>query len=52
MARTLRLACLAPDIVEAIVRGEEPEGMTFRSLMKRFPVDWNEQRKSLGFVRR
>jgi len=48
VARTLRLASLAPNIVEAIVRGEEPEGLTFRSLMKQFPVDWDEQRVVFG----
>jgi len=33
-----------PDIVKAIVRGDEPDGLTMRRLMKQFPVDWNEQR--------
>ena len=36
--RTLRLTSLAPDIVEAILRGDEPDGISFRSLRKRLPV--------------
>ena len=47
VARTLRLASLAPDIVEAIVRGEEPEGLTLDRLMRAWPVGWDEQRLEL-----
>lgn len=47
VARTLRLACLAPDIVEAIVRGDEPDGLTLGRLMKQWPVRWDEQRNEL-----
>ena len=47
VARTLRLAGLAPDIVEAIVRGDEPEGLTMRRLMRPWPVQWDEQRGRL-----
>jgi len=32
--RILRLTSLTPDIVEAILRGEEPEGMSLRSMQK------------------
>ena len=44
VARTLRLASLAPDIVESIVRGDEPTGLTLNRLMKPWPVRWDEQR--------
>ena len=47
VARTLRLASLAPDIVEAIVRGDEPDGLTTRRLMRPWPVGWDEQRGEL-----
>lgn len=47
VARTLRLACLAPDIVEAIVQGEEPEGLTLGRLMKGLSIGWDEQRAEL-----
>jgi hypothetical protein len=43
--RILRLTSLAPDIVEAILRGEEPEGISLRRLQKGLPVCWREQRE-------
>ncbi len=36
----LRLTLLAPDIVEAIVEGRQPEGRTLPVLMKPFALDW------------
>jgi len=48
VVRTLRLASLAPDIVEAIVRGEEPDGLTTRRLMKPWPARWDEQAIALS----
>lgn len=47
VARTLRLASLAPDLVEAIVRGDEPEGLTLGRLMRLWPVRWDKQRAEL-----
>ena len=51
VARTIRLAFLAPDIVTQILHGQEPKGLTAHSLMRmpRIPADWNEQRRVLGF---
>lgn len=40
----LRLTSLAPDIIEAILRGDEPEGISLRRLQKDLPADWQEQR--------
>ena len=40
----LRLTLLAPDIVEAILDGRQPEGMTLPELMKEVPVEWEGQR--------
>ncbi len=47
----LRLAYLAPDIVEAILAGREPDGLTVNELMKaiQLPLAWDEQRRLLGF---
>lgn len=39
----LRLTLLAPDIIEAIFHGRQPEGMTLPGLMERVPVVWREQ---------
>jgi hypothetical protein len=47
-ARLLRLTLLAPDIVEAILIGEEPSGLSLTILTKQLPVPWNGQRKVLG----
>jgi hypothetical protein len=40
----LRLTLLAPDIVEAILDGRQPEGFGSPTLMKLLPVRWEEQR--------
>ena len=41
--RVLCLTLLAPDIVEAILDGRQPEGMTLPGLLKRVPVEWEGQ---------
>lgn len=47
VSRLLRLTLLSPDIVEAILDGRQPEGMTLPGLMKPFPVEWDVQRGGL-----
>jgi hypothetical protein len=49
VTRTLGLARLAPDIVEAIVAGTEPDGLSIVQLFKGFPMAWPDQRRALGF---
>jgi hypothetical protein len=41
----MRLALLAPDIVESIVRGEEPSGLSLEKLTKGVPMQWKKQRE-------
>ena len=41
-ARILKLTGLAPDIVEAILAGKEPEGVSLRRLQKELSVCWGE----------
>lgn len=50
--RLLRLAWLAPDIVAAILAGCQPANLTASRLMQdtRIATDWQEQRRTLGFV--
>jgi hypothetical protein len=43
VSRVLRLTLLAPDMVEAILDGRQPEGMTLPGLLKPFPIVWNGQ---------
>ena len=51
VTRVVYLAFLAPDIVERIVRGEQPIGLDIKRLlaMSPLPMDWAEQRRVLGF---
>jgi DNA invertase Pin-like site-specific DNA recombinase len=49
VSRILPCAFLAPDIVEAILDGRQPEDLTLDKLVARIPLDWEEQRKQLGF---
>lgn len=48
IARTIRLTSLAPDLIEAILDGQEPEGLSLRSLRRDLPLDWDEQRRTLS----
>ena len=48
VSRVIRLALLAPDIVEAILAGKQPAHLTLRDLMLPFPVEWSGQRLQLG----
>ena len=46
LARTLKLANLAPDIVKLIWENRQPETLTLDNLRKGIPESWEEQRKS------
>ena len=43
LCRVLRLTLLAPELVEAIMDGRQPDGMTLPGMMKGFPVEWDTQ---------
>ena len=47
MARLMRLSLLAPEIVDAIMDGRQPESVTLANLMDPFPLDWKKQQMQL-----
>ena len=47
VSRVIRLALLAPDIVDAILEGRHPAHLTLKDLMQQFPVEWDRQRSLL-----
>jgi len=50
LGKLAALACLAPDIVTAIVEGRQPVSLTARSLQEiDLPLAWPDQRALLGF---
>jgi len=51
VTRTLRLNYLAPDIVETILDGREPSGLSLTKLSEPLPTVWEEQRQRLGLTR-
>ncbi len=44
VTRVLRLTLLAPDIVEAILDGQQPEGVTLPGLMPGVEAEWSGRR--------
>jgi len=44
IARTIRLASLSPRIIEAILDGPEPDGLSLWGLRRDIPLWWEEQR--------
>lgn len=50
VARISRLTLLAPDIVEAILMGNEPSGLSFRRIMESLTMVWERQRDGLRML--
>jgi hypothetical protein len=49
VSRILRLALLAPDIVEAILVGKTDQALMLEKLERPLPAAWREQRDHLGW---
>lgn len=45
MAQELRLASLAPDLIESILTGEQPRHLTLTKILPTLPISWIEQRR-------
>lgn len=52
VSRVLRMTLLAPEIVEAILGGRQPEGLTMAKAMQPFPPEWSHQVSTTGFPAR
>jgi hypothetical protein len=51
VCRLLPLTCLPPDVVEAILDGRQPKGLRLAEVLRKGPVEWEEQRRAFGFRR-
>jgi len=51
IAHLIKLAFLAPDIIDAINKGDIPPALTLERLKRTIPLDWEDQRQTFGFVR-
>jgi len=48
IGRILNLAGMAPDIIQAILQGREPSGLSLQTLTRDLPAQWGQQRTALG----
>ena len=52
VSRILNLSLLVPEIIEAILDGNEPLGLSLANLTRReTPVLWEDQRRGYGFAK-
>ena len=51
VSRVLRMTLLAPEIVEAILDGRQAAEMTLQGFLEPFPVEWDQQSRSIGEFR-
>jgi hypothetical protein len=52
VSRILGLAMLAPDLAEAALAGNEPEGLSLRKLARFLPPRWDDQRRGFAGLSR
>lgn len=48
LRQELRLAFLAPDIITAILQGDQPAGLTLTATLPTLPLSWAAQRRAIG----
>jgi len=49
VGKVFRCAFVAPDIVDSILQGRQPDDLTFGKLSREIPLSWTEQRQRFGF---
>ena len=49
IAKAIRMTQLAPDIIEKIIEGQQPQSLSLADLMRTLPDGWQEQRRHFGF---
>jgi len=49
IAKTIRMTQLAPDVIETILDGRQPQSLTLADLLRPFPDTWQDQRRHFGF---
>jgi hypothetical protein len=50
VCRLLPLTCLAPDIVAAMLEGQQPKGLRLAEVLGNGPPAWEDQRSLWGFA--
>ena len=50
ISRLLRLTLLAPDVLDRILDGREPSGLSLAKLIKDMPAVWEQQRVMFGMA--
>lgn len=48
ISRTLRLAFLPPDLIQAVLEGHQPRHLTLEALRQPLPAAWIDQKRMLG----
>jgi hypothetical protein len=43
LCRVLRLSLLSPALIDAILNGQQPEGLDLKRLLKSLPAEWDKQ---------
>jgi site-specific DNA recombinase len=49
VGKVFACAFLAPDIIESILEGRQPDDLNFEKLCRHVPLSWVEQRAQFGF---
>jgi hypothetical protein len=48
VGKVFRCALLAPDIIESILEGRQPQDLNFEKLCQHIPSNWAKQREHFG----